>query len=92
MTIHASKGLESDTVIILNVSNTLYGIPSKVKDESILKLVKKPEPFPYEEERRIFYVALTRTKNEVYLLVNENSPSCFIKEIKKSTNIEIIHL
>ena len=92
LTIHASKGLESDTVIILNVSNTLYGIPSKVEDESILKLVKKTKPFPYEEERRLFYVALTRTKNEVYLLVDENSPSCFIKEIKKSTNTEIIHL
>jgi len=67
MSIHSSKGLESDVVILLNVSNDLYGLPIKLKDEKILSLVKKNQPYPYEEERRLFYVALTRAKNKLIL-------------------------
>ena len=37
--------------------------------------------YPYEEERRLFYVALTRTKNNVYLFVNKKNESIFVKEI-----------
>ena len=47
----------------------------------------------YEEERRLFYVALTRTRNYIYLLVPKNDPSIFIKELIKDNkkDIEIIH-
>lgn len=89
LTIHTSKGLESDIVILLNVENSEYGIPSKQKDEKILSLVKKTLPYPYEEERRLFYVALTRTKTYIYLLTPINNPSIFIKEIKNENNVII---
>lgn len=89
MTIHSSKGLESDVVILLNVSNDLFGLPIKLKDEKILSLVKKNQPFPYEEERRLFYVALTRTKSYIYLLIPSNKPSLFVNEIKNDKNVKV---
>lgn len=89
LTIHTSKGLESDVVILLNVEDDIYGIPSKQKEEQILSLVKNNLPFPYEEERRLFYVALTRTKSYIYLLTPLSNPSIFIKEIKKEKNVKI---
>ncbi len=91
LTIHASKGLEADYVIILNMINDIYGFPSKQKNHYILNLVNQKLNFPYEEERRLFYVALTRAKKEVYLLTNKNNPSLFIKEIKKEKEVEIIN-
>lgn len=92
LTIHTSKGLESDVVILLNVENSLYGLPSKLKDEKILSLVKESEEYPFDEERRLFYVALTRTKSIVYLLTPEYNSSIFIKEIKNNKNVENIHI
>ncbi len=92
MSVHSSKGLESEIVIVLNLSNDIFGFPSKCKDEKILSLVKKKQFFLYEEERRLFYVALTRTKSYVYLLTPKNNPSLFIKEIKRDKNVKIINI
>ena len=89
LTIHASKGLESDVVILLNLLDDIYGIPSQKKEDEILNFVKKNQPYPFEEERRLFYVALTRTKNEIYLMTNKKNPSIFVKEIKKMKHIKI---
>lgn len=86
-TIHSSKGLECDVVILLNVSNDINGIPSKHKEEKIFKHVLNKETFKNEEERRLFYVALTRCKECIYLLTPIKNPSIFIKELKD--NIEI---
>lgn len=83
LTIHKSKGLESDNVIIINLINNELGLPSKKKNNPIYSLIEEKDTFLYEEERRLFYVALTRTKNYVYLLVPIFNPSIFIKEIKK---------
>ncbi len=84
MTMHASKGLEDDCVIILNVVDNIIGIPCKIKDTEIINYVSKNKlNFPYDEERRLFYVGLTRTKNEVYLVTRKNNESIFIKELKK---------
>ena len=83
-TVHKSKGLESDNVIIINMENKLLGFPSQIEDDKILRFVlNKTDYYPYEEERRLFYVALTRTKNEVYLLIPVNKKSVFVDEIKK---------
>ena len=87
LTVHASKGLESDVVILLNLEHTLYGFPSLIPDERILSLIKKEQPFPFEEERRLFYVGLTRTKSSVYVLAPRYHPSCFVKELKKHKNV-----
>ena len=55
---------------------------SKIKDDKLLRYVNNSiDNYPYEEERRLFYVALTRTKNEVFMLVDKKNPSIFIKEL-----------
>lgn len=82
LTIHKSKGLESDNVIIINLIDDYLGLPCKIKDEKILRLVTSTkDKYPYSEERRLFYVGLTRTKNYVYLLVPYKRESIFIKEL-----------
>lgn len=83
MTVHKSKGLESDNVIVINLEDKITGFPSQIKEEKLTRLVTRTKDnYPYSEERRLFYVALTRTKNYVYLLVPEKNPSIFIEEIE----------
>ena len=85
LTVHKSKGLESDNVILINLEDNILGFPSQKQNNSIIQFIEKKEDFLYEEERRLFYVALTRTKNYCYLLVPYIKPSIFIKEIKKES-------
>lgn len=64
------------------MENNLLGFPNQIKDDKVLRFVSiNPEKYPYSEERRLFYVALTRTKNYVYLLVPKKNQSVFIKEL-----------
>lgn len=82
LTAHSSKGLSADNVIIINAKDATYGFPSKVEDDPVLQLVTNNDlSYNYAEERRLFYVALTRTKNRVIIVVPENKPSEFIKEL-----------
>ncbi len=84
MTAHASKGLGYDNVIVVNGRNETYGFPSKVEDDPVLSLVvKEDRSIQYAEERRLFYVAMTRTKNWVYFIAPEKNPSEFLLEIKR---------
>lgn len=81
-TAHSSKGLESDYVILLNVNSGKYGFPSEIVDDPILSLVLKiQDEIENAEERRLFYVALTRTKNTVFIICNQNNPSKFVNEL-----------
>lgn len=83
MTAHASKGLGYDNVIIVNGRNETYGFPAKIEDDPVLQfVVKKDRTYEYAEERRLFYVAMTRTKNRVFVVAPENNPSEFLLEIK----------
>ncbi len=93
LTVHKSKGLEEENVILIHLKNELLGFPNQISDEKILRLVSiQSESYPYSEERRLFYVALTRTKNKVYLLVPKKNPSIFVKEIKKKKDVIEIHM
>lgn len=84
MTIHKSKGLGEEFVFILNLNGSVNGFPNKRKEHKILKYVNKYKEFyPYDEERRLFYVALTRCKKRVYLFVPKDNPSMFIEELLK---------
>jgi DNA helicase-4 len=83
LTVHKSKGLESDNVIVINLENKNLGFPSQKKSYFLNQFILKKEDFLYEEERRLFYVALTRTKNYCYLLVPYLNPSIFIREVKE---------
>ena len=82
MTVHRAKGLGYDNVIIINARNDVYGFPSKVQADPVLKyVVKDDHSYEYAEERRLFYVALTRTKNRVYLVAPKEHPSEFVVEL-----------
>ena len=90
LTVHKSKGLEEENVIIINLEDNILGFPSKIENHKILKYVlNEKDMYPYEEERRLFYVALTRTKNYVYLIVDKNNQSIFVKEIIKNNRKNI---
>jgi len=81
LSIHSSKGLGFDNVIILNCNDDLYSIPSKILTDSVMNLLNINSN-NYDEERRLFYVALTRTKNKVYILSDKNKKSSFLKELE----------
>ena len=62
----------------------MENISNKIKDEKIMRLVnKKYDNYLFSEERRLFYVALTRSRNRVYLFSPLKNKSIFINEIKK---------
>ncbi len=92
MTIHSSKGLEYDDVIILNFKDKLNGFPNKIEDDSVLHFLKEKEKCPYAEERRLLYVALTRTLNDVYLLAPTYKESVFIEELSNKHKIKQLSL
>lgn len=82
MTVHRAKGLGYDNVIIINAIDSTYGFPSKIQDDPILHyVVKTDRSIEYAEERRLFYVALTRTKNRVYIVTPQQRPSEFVREL-----------
>ena len=84
-TIHASKGLEADFVILLDLNSEHNGFPSSRENDPILNLVlSKPDDFPDSEERRLFYVSLTRAKEQTHLLANSRHPSSFAEELQHS--------
>ena len=84
MTAHASKGLGYDDVIIINCQNAKFGFPSQIEDDPVLKHVLiEDKSYDYAEERRLFYVAMTRTKNRVYCVAPQRYPSEFLLEIKR---------
>ena len=81
LTVHKSKGLEADYVIVLQCNKDTYGFPSLVSDDPVLNYVlTKSDQYPYGEERRLFYVAITRAKVKTYVLYDRRFPSVFVDE------------
>ena len=88
MTVHKSKGLQAKVIFILCVDRGLYGFPSEIEDPFIF------EPAMYgklnnkeEEERRLFYVAITRSKEDVIIYTQKENESMFLNEIQKYTEV-----
>jgi DNA helicase IV len=86
LTVHKCKGLEAKVVFVLNVVKGEFGFPSEIEDSSILEVARGDNGVEkqIEEERRLFYVALTRAKDFLYIYTRENSKSAFIAEISES--------
>ena len=81
LTVHKSKGLEADYVILLQCNKDTYGFPSLVSDDPVLNYVlTESDQFPYGEERRLFYVAITRAKIKTFVLYDKRFPSVFVDE------------
>lgn len=92
-TIHASKGLEADHVIILGAETGRLGFPSEIVDDPILDLVlPEPEKFHHAEERRVFYVALTRARKTVTILAPQDKRSPFVRELVENAEYGVIEL
>lgn len=81
LTVHKSKGLEADYVIILQCNRDVYGFPSMVSDDPVLDVVlTKSDKYPHGEERRLFYVAITRAKVKTIVMYDKRYPSVFVDE------------
>lgn len=81
MTVHQSKGLECDYIILLNCNDGILGFPSQISDCPLLKYVlSEPDSYAFSEERRIFYVGITRAKRHTWVLYDVNRPSPFVRE------------
>lgn len=84
-TVHGAKGLEADYVVVLGLERGQYGFPSQKTSHSLLEaLLPALDPFPFSEERRLFYVALTRAKQRVYLIGDMTNASEFLVELLKN--------
>ena len=92
-TIHASKGLQADYVILLNVETGPYGFPSTISDDPLMELViPKPESYPHAEERRLMYVAITRAKKGVFIFSNRRKISPFVTELAGISRVKTLSL
>ncbi len=83
-TVHKAKGREADFVVVLDLKDDRWGFPSRIEDNSLLRLAMPPvseSPYPFAEERRLFYVAMTRARIGTYLIVDEDRPSSFVTEL-----------
>ncbi len=88
LTVHKSKGLEADYIILLQCNKDTYGFPSLVSDDPVLNYVlTKSDQFPYGEERRLFYVAITRAKVKTIVLYDRRFPSVFVDEFLRPEKV-----
>ncbi len=84
LTAHSSKGLEADYVFLINCNSGYddYGFPSQVADDPIMEYVlSRSDSYDHAEERRLFYVAITRAKRAAYVLYSKQYPSLFVTEL-----------
>ncbi len=93
MTIHGSKGLEADHVVILRATSYRMGLPSEIVDDPVLDMVmSEPEKFDHAEERRLFYVALTRARQSVSILADQDNQSAFVRELAEDEDYGVVLL
>ena len=93
LSVHKSKGLEADNVVLVNFKNDKLGFPNQIADDKVLNFVlTQGENYMFAEERRLFYVAITRTKNRTFVLTDNRSPSIFFREFNESESCCFVHI
>lgn len=81
-TIHAAKGLEAKVVFIIGLTEGNGGFPDIWLEDRIFQVIKKANhDLLMEEERRLFYVAITRAQDKLFLITERGNESSFLKEI-----------
>lgn len=91
-TVHSAKGLEADHVIVPRVTSETHGFPSRVADDPVMQIaMPSGDGFELAEERRLFYVALTRAKKSVTLLTSAHRESAFISELVRDFQIPVVN-
>ena len=89
-TVHSSKGLEADHVILPNLTTGTFGFPSQIDDDSVLALAMAGDDgFPHSEERRLFYVALTRARQSVTIFTVAGLESPFVVELLRDPDVVV---
>lgn len=87
-TVHGAKGKEADYVVILGLERGAF--PDMREDDPVLQLaMAAPDPYSNAEERRLFYVALTRTRRSVLLLTRRGRESPFLIELVRDGAVKI---
>ena len=90
-TVHSSKGLEADYIVIPNAAAGIYGFPSAIADDPVMDLVMaSKDTYEHAEERRLFYVALTRARRQVAILAQPGAVSPFVIELSKSLDMQSV--
>ena len=102
---HKSKGLQADYVLIINCRNTILGFPSRMKENEIFRIVrevaiqklerrkmKKRMREKFSEERRLFYVAMTRARKRILFLTMQEQESPFILELREEEELNTYYL
>ena len=102
---HKSKGLQADYVLIINCRNTILGFPSRMKENEIFRIVrevaiqklerrkmKKRMREKFSEERRLFYVAMTRARKRILFLTVQEQESLFILELREEEELNTYYL
>ena len=89
ITVHSSKGLECDHVVIPRMTSDTMGFPSRIEDDPIMGLaMPSGDRFEFSEERRLFYVAMTRAKRSVCLVTVKGKESTFLLELVREHGIQ----
>jgi DNA helicase-4 len=89
-TVHGSKGLEAEHVFLLNTVGGNRGFPSQIEDDPVLQVaMPAPDDYPLAEERRLFYVALTRASRDIRIYTSLSKPSAFVNELLTQEKIVI---
>ncbi|NMF98952.1 UvrD-helicase domain-containing protein [Aromatoleum toluolicum] len=90
VTAHSSKGLEADHVIVPRMTSETLGFPSRIEDDPVLQLaIPGGDSFEDAEERRLFYVAMTRARTTVTLITVARKESPFIIELVRDYELEV---
>ena len=92
-TVHGAKGREADYVVVLDLKDGRWGFPSRIEDNSLLKLVlPSASTYEFSEERRLFYVAMTRARIGAYLVTDPERPSVFVEELLRESGGDLRRL